>query len=81
MENSNIDPSVALDTDLFTFIICQDKEEKKRFENQTGDFCAFKWLLNNQGQSTDWALRHGGWSVEVINERTKFSDFWKPYSR
>lgn len=63
-----------------TIKITQDGELKKEFNGQDSDISAFGWLLRNQGQSTDWALKHGGWKVEVINETTGESTFWKPYS-
>lgn len=66
---------------MYTLTIRQDGQLKKEFKDQNGDFEAFKWLLNNQGQSTDWALRFGGWSVEVTDQETGKSEFWKPYSK
>jgi|688.fasta_scaffold84330_9 hypothetical protein len=65
----------------YKVIISQDGEIKKTFENEKNDFCALRYLLQNQCQSTDYALRHGGWKVELINEQTGESDFWKPYTR
>ena len=64
----------------YTFKIYQDNQLKKEFVNENNDCKAFGWLLNNQGQSTDYALRHGGWKVEQINEQTKEAEYWKPYS-
>ena len=61
--------------------IHQNGELKKEFINATRDSEAFGWLLRNQGQSVDWALRHGEWVVEEINEQTGEVEFWKPYSR
>ena len=66
--------------ETYTLIIKQDGELKKKFTGQKSDFEAFKYLLNHQGQSTDWALKYGGWSVEIVNEQTKESAFYKPYS-
>ena len=65
----------------YTYKVYQDNELKKEFNQQKGDFEPFKYLLNNQGQSTDWALRWGGWKVEEINEQTGQSNFWKPYGK
>lgn len=65
----------------FTYIISYEGQEKHRFENQESDQKAFIKLLRSQGNSIDYALRHGGWKVEVINEQTNESEFWKPYSR
>ena len=64
----------------YTFKIYQDNELKKEFNEQESDQKAFAYLLRSQGQSTDWALRYGGWKVEQINEQTKESEFWKPYT-
>ena len=61
--------------------ISQDKILKKTFEHQKTDFEAFKWLLNNQGQSTDWAIRYGGWEVKITDEQTGEVDYYKPYDR
>lgn len=65
---------------MHTFIISQDGEVKKTLKDQDGDFEAFKYLLNHQGQSTDYALKWGGWKVEQIDQETNVSEFWKPYS-
>lgn len=67
--------------DNLTVTIKQDGKIKKVFTEQKDDFCAFRYLLNNQGQSTDYALRYGGWSVEVKNETTGQVENWKPYSK
>jgi hypothetical protein len=64
----------------YTFKIYQDNELKKEFNGQKNDFEAFKWLLNNQGQSINHAIKYEGWKVEEINETTKESEFWKPYA-
>lgn len=64
---------------MYTFIISHNGEVKKRFENQESDMQAFKFLLRSQSQSTSWALRHGGWKVEQIDEETGKSEFWKHY--
>jgi len=64
----------------YTFKIYQDNELKKEFNEQESDQKAFAYLLRSQGQSTDWALRYGNWKVEQINEQTKESEFWKPYT-
>lgn len=66
---------------MVTINIYQDNNLKQTFKDQESDFCAFKWLLNHQGQSTDWALRYGGWKVEIIDQETKEITFWKPYSK
>ena len=64
-----------------TVTIKQDGEVKKVFTEQKDDFCALRYILTNQGQSTDYALKHGGWSVEIKNETTGEVKFWKPYSK
>lgn len=56
---------------MFTYIIKLDNKEQKRFENQKSDFCVLKYILDHQGQSMSYALKYGGWSVDVINEETK----------
>jgi hypothetical protein len=63
-----------------TIVIYKDDNEVKRFENEETDFCALRWLLNNQGQSTDYAIRYGGYKVEIIDNKTGLSEFWKPYT-
>lgn len=67
--------------ETFTLTISQDGILRKVFEHQKDDFEAFRFLLRNQGQSTDWALRHGGWKVEIKNEQTGEITHYKPYSR
>ena len=64
----------------YTIKIYQHNKLRKEFKDQTGDNFAFRWLLNNQGQSIDFALRYGGWKVEEINEQTQEIEFWKPYT-
>lgn len=65
--------------ELFTYKIYQDCKEIKVFKNQTTDLEPFKWLLRNQGQSVNWALKHGGYKVEEINSKEE-SKFWQPYN-
>jgi hypothetical protein len=62
-----------------TINIYQDNKVIKSFENVDSDFCAFQWLLNHQGQSTDYAIRYGGYKVEIIDNVTGEKDYWKPY--
>ena len=64
----------------YTFKIYQNGKLKKEFNEQESDQKAFAYLLRSQGQSTDWALRFGGWKVEQINEQTEESEFWIPYT-
>lgn len=78
--HENGDP-VGSVLDLVHYKIYQDNKVVKEFKYQSGDFEPFKWLLNNQGQSINWALRHGGWKVEEINETTNESKFWQPYDK
>jgi len=66
--------------ETITITISQDGEVRKTFEKVESDTEAFGWLLRNQGQSTDWALRHGGWKVEVKDDQTGEITFWEPYS-
>jgi len=61
--------------------ISQDGVIKKTFENVENDFPAFRWLLNNQGQSTDYALKYGGWAVEITDTQTGEVTKWEPYSK
>lgn len=65
--------------ETFTFKIYKDGNVVKEFTKQVGDFEPFKWLLRNQGQSTNYALKYGGYKVEEINEQSKESKFWNPY--
>lgn len=63
---------------MLTIIITQDNKELKRFENQESDIKALGWLLRNQSNSTSHAIKYEGYKVEVINQETKESYFWKP---
>lgn len=63
----------------YTFKVYQDDELKKEFNGQKDDFAPFKFILNTQGHSLNYALKYGGWKVEEINEQTKESKFWKHY--
>lgn len=53
-----------------TVYVLRDGKELKRFENQQNDFEGFRYLLNNQSQSTDWAIRYEGWEVIVQDTPT-----------
>jgi hypothetical protein len=64
---------------MYKFIISQDNKELKSFEHQNSDFEPFKWLLNHQGQSVNYALKWGGFKVQQIDEDTQESIFWDPY--
>lgn len=55
----------------FTYIIYLDSKEINRFENQESDSCVFKYLLNKQSQSVSYALKHGGYSVKIMNQSTQ----------
>ncbi len=59
--------------------IYQDNNLKKTFDGEDSSNQSFIWLLNNQGQSTDYALRWGGWKVtDFYSDGTQ--ENWKPYS-
>lgn len=62
-----------------TVNIYQDGNLKQTLTGDEAENNAFAWLLRNQGQSTDHALRYGGWRVEVISADGSTND-WKPYS-
>lgn len=59
--------------------IYQDGILKHTISGEDSGTKAFGWMLRNQGQSVDWALRYGGWSVKETDE-TGEETFWKPYS-
>jgi hypothetical protein len=72
---------MSKDTGNLTVTIKQGGVVKKVFTNQSDDFCALRFLLNNQPQSTDYAMRYGGWAVNIKDEQTGEEYDWKPYSR
>jgi hypothetical protein len=60
-----------------TYKIYRDNQLIKTFVNCDDDLAPFKYLLDNQSQSVNYALKYGGYKVEEIkNEK---STFWKPY--
>jgi hypothetical protein len=61
---------------MYTLNIYQNNELKKTFKDQKTDFKAFKFLLDNQSQSTSYAIKYGGWKVEIINQKTKEVSFY-----
>lgn len=65
---------------MYTYIIKQDGIEKKKFTDQGNDQNPFGWLLRNQGQSVNYALKYGGWSVTEIDQETGKETIWKPYN-
>lgn len=60
---------------LVTYVIFKDGNEVKRFESQIDDFCILKYLLDVQGNSMDYAFRHGGYKVHYIKEDGKVFDY------
>jgi hypothetical protein len=62
-----------------TVNIYQDNKLKTTLSGEQAQNEAFKYLLRNQGQSTDYAIRWGGWKVEVIDEHGNVT-YWKPYT-
>lgn len=61
--------------------IFQDNQEKKSFFGENSQNEAFGYLLRNQSQSVNYALKYGGWSVIVYNEAGEELDRWKPYAK
>lgn len=55
---------------MYTYIIKQDGVLKAQFENQEDDFKVFGFMLRNQSFSLDYALKYGGWTIEVIDQNT-----------
>ena len=62
---------------LVTVTIFRDGKELKKFEHEKNDFCAFRWLLNYQSNSTDWALKYEGYKVELKDETSGETSYWK----
>lgn len=60
-----------------TITVYRDGKELVKFEHEKSDFCAFRWLLNHQSSSTDWALRYEGYKVQIKNEQTGEISYWK----
>lgn len=63
--------------------IYQDSVLRTTIQNENrsdAENSAFSYLLRNQGQSTNWALKYGGWQVEVI-ENDNAPEFWQPYDK
>ena len=49
------------------------------FSNQETDFCALKWLLDNQSCSCDHAIKYEGYKVELVDGDKV--DYWEPYKK
>lgn len=62
---------------MTTYIIYQDNEEIKRFEEQTSDLKTLMYIQKIQGQSLSYALKYSGYKVEEIDEETKNTKYWK----
>lgn len=58
--------------------ISRDGKQLAHFEGKDAENAAFVWLLRNQSNSVDWALRYEGYKVEV-NTNGDVSH-WKPYA-
>ena len=53
-----------------TYKIYQDNKLIKEFNNQKSDFCVLKFMLDNQGNSMDYAFKYGGYSATVTDQKT-----------
>ena len=62
---------------MMTINIYKDNEGVKTFENADNDFPAFKWLLDHQSQSTNYAIKYGVYKVELIDNKTGKKDYYK----
>ena len=66
--------------ELIKTILYQDGKPVCEIIGHDSSSKAFGKLLRLQGQSTDHALKYGGWKVtEFYNDNT--SEDWKPYSK
>lgn len=66
--------------ELLKTVIYQDGKTMEEIIGADSSNKAFGKLLRLQGQSTDYALRHGGWKVtEFYSDNT--TEDWKPYSK
>jgi len=63
--------------ETYTIQIFRDNVLLKTFMNEKSDFCALKWMLNNNSSSCDWALKYEGYKVKITNEQTSEVTFWK----
>lgn len=71
----NTPQKTLLKTDIY-----QDGKLIKSIEGEDSSNKAFAALLRLQGQSTDYALKFGGWKViEHFNDGTE--ENWKPYTK
>jgi hypothetical protein len=64
---------------MYTYFVFQDKQLKRKIENQDTDMEVFKYLLRAQSQSTQWALKYGGWYVEVLDQDTGITTDYAHY--
>lgn len=55
---------------MYTYTIFKDNKEVAKYTNQDTDIKVFAYLHKEQSQSIDWAIKHGGYRVEVTNETT-----------
>ena len=62
--------------ETFKLEIFKDSVLQKTFINEKSDFKAFKYLLDHQSQSTDWAVTNGGWDVKITNEQTNEINYY-----
>ena len=59
-------------------LIYRDNEQKASFQGDGAENLAWIWLLKNQHQSTDWALKYGGFQVKVYHDSGEITE-WTPY--
>lgn len=64
---------------LYTYNIYQDNELKKTFENEPDDSKMFGYMLRSQGNSINYAIKYGGYKIEIINQTTNEKEIMKPY--
>lgn len=66
---------------MLTVKIYHEGKLKETFTDQKNDACALGYLHRATSVSADRAIRVEGWQVELIDQETGESEFWKPYQR
>ena len=68
--------SIIKTMETFKLEIFKDNVLQETFANEKSDFKAFKYLLDHQSQSIDWAVRYDGWDVKITNEQTNEINYY-----
>ena len=64
---------------MYTYTIFHEGKEICKLENQQNDINLLGKMQKLQSNSMDWAIRHEGWQIELIDQKTGIKSKMKSY--